>query len=45
MESMKLETTIAAPREGIVQAVHVALGQTFERDAPLVTLKTEEASA
>jgi biotin carboxyl carrier protein len=45
MESMKLETTIAAPREGIVQAVHVALGQTFERDAPLVTLETEEAPA
>ncbi len=45
MESMKLETTIAAPREGIVQAVHVALGETFERDAPLVTLETEEALA
>ncbi len=45
MESMKLETTIAAPREGIVQTVHVALGQPFERDAPLVTLETEEAPA
>lgn len=38
IESMKLETSIAAPRAGIVEAVHVALGQTFDRDAPLVTL-------
>lgn len=38
IESMKLETTVGAPRDGIVEQVHVALGDIFERDAPLVTL-------
>lgn len=38
IESMKLETSIAAPRAGVVETLHVAVGQTFERDAPLVTL-------
>lgn len=40
IESMKLESVIAAPRDGIVAEVHVAVGQTFERDAPLVTLES-----
>jgi biotin carboxyl carrier protein len=44
IESMKLETAIRAPRAGTVATVHVPLGQTFERDAPLVTLK-EKADA
>jgi acetyl/propionyl-CoA carboxylase alpha subunit len=39
IESMKMETTINASCDGIVQALHVGLGQTFERDAPLVTLE------
>lgn len=39
IESMKMETTIAAPCDGIVQALHAAVGQTFERDAPLVTIE------
>ena len=39
IESMKMETTIAAPCDGTVQAVHVAVGQTFDHDAPLVTLE------
>lgn len=43
IESMKLETSIAAPRAGVVEAVHVSLGQTFDRDAPLVTLAPLEA--
>jgi acetyl/propionyl-CoA carboxylase alpha subunit len=38
MESMKLETTLSAPRDAMVQAVHVSAGQSFERDAVLVTL-------
>lgn len=42
MESMKLETAISAPRDGTVEAVHVAPGQSFERDAELVTLVAEE---
>lgn len=39
IESMKMETTISASCDGIVQALHVAQGQTFERDALLVTLE------
>jgi biotin carboxyl carrier protein len=42
IESMKLETSIKAPRAGIVESVHVAAGQTFDRDAPLVSLAAEE---
>lgn len=38
IESMKLETSIAAPRAGVVEMLHVAVGQTFDRDAALVTL-------
>jgi biotin carboxyl carrier protein len=43
IESMKLETSIAAPRAGVVETVHVSLGQTFDRDARLVTLAPLEA--
>lgn len=39
IESMKLETAIRAPRDGVVAAVHLAIGQTFDRDAALVTLE------
>jgi biotin carboxyl carrier protein len=39
MESMKMETTLSAPRDGVVAAVHLATGQTFDRDAVLLTLE------
>jgi biotin carboxyl carrier protein len=39
IESMKLETTIRAWRDGEVEAVHVRPGQSFDRGAPLVTLR------
>ena len=38
IESMKMETTISAACDGTVQALHVNVGQTFDRDAVLVTL-------
>jgi len=38
MESMKMETTLAAPRDGVVQTVHVSERQTFDRDALLISL-------
>ena len=41
IESMKLETTIRAWHDGTVSAVHVTAGQSFERDAVLVTLAAE----
>lgn len=39
IESMKMETTIVAPYDGVVQNVHVVTDQTFDRDAVLVTLE------
>ena len=42
IESMKLETAIKAGRDGTVEAVHVAPGQAFDRDAPLATLRRDE---
>ena len=39
MESMKMETTLAAARDGVVAQVHFAPGQTFDRDALLLTLE------
>lgn len=41
IESMKLETTIRAWHDGVVAALHVKAGQSFERDAVLVTLAAE----
>ena len=38
IESMKLETTIRAWRDGVVEAVHVGEGATFERGTLLVSL-------
>jgi len=43
IESMKLETAITAWRDGTVEAVHMAAGQTFDRDTPLVSLLAEAA--
>lgn len=39
MESMKMETTITAPRDGRVQAVQFEQGQSFDRDALLLNLE------
>ncbi len=39
MESMKMETTIAAPRDGVIAAITYEKGQTFDRDALLVSLE------
>src|SRR5688572_8057310 len=39
MESMKMETTLSAARDGVVAAVHYAPGQTFDRDALLLSLE------
>lgn len=44
IESMKMETTIAAPRDGVVLAVQFSVGQTFDRDALLISLQAVEAA-
>lgn len=38
MESMKLETTLRAAGPGVVETVHFGAGQSFGRDATLITL-------
>jgi len=43
IESMKLETVIKAPRDGLVETVNFTVGQSFERDAVLVTLASQES--
>jgi len=42
IESMKILTVISAPRDGNVARVHFEQGQTFEKNAVLVTLSKEE---
>jgi 3-methylcrotonyl-CoA carboxylase alpha subunit len=39
IESMKLETVIRAPADGVVAAVHFGVGDRFDRDAVLVSLE------
>ena len=38
VEAMKMEHTIAAPRDGIVAAVHFAPGDLVEEGAELIAL-------
>lgn len=42
IESMKILTVITAPRNGEVARVHFEKGQSFEKNAPLVSLKEKE---
>lgn len=44
MESMKMETSLAAPADGIVAEVRAVLGQTFDRDAVLVRFTPAESA-
>ena len=38
LESMKMENELLAPRQGVVKAVHAAVGDTPSLDEPLITL-------
>ncbi|QHS10330.1 acetyl-CoA carboxylase biotin carboxyl carrier protein subunit [Sinimarinibacterium sp. NLF-5-8] len=42
MESMKMETTLSAPRDGVVEAISFEQGQTFDRDAVLLRLQAQD---
>ncbi len=42
MESMKMETSISAAQDGVVAEIHVGVGETFDKDAVLITFVTEE---
>ena len=41
MESMKMETTLIAPRDGVVAEIRFEPAQTFERDALLLRLEPQ----
>ena len=45
IESMKMETAIFAGLDGVVREVHVQIGQTFDRDAVLVSLEPSGRTA
>lgn len=42
IESMKLETVIRSPQDGIVDRIHFKQGESFGQDAVLVTLLEEQ---
>lgn len=41
IESMKMETSINAARNAMVETVHVGVGETFDKDSLLITLAPE----
>jgi len=43
IESMKLQTSLAAPRDGTVAEVLKAVGETFDKDALVATMEPQEA--
>jgi len=45
VEAMKMEHTIAAPRDGSVAAVHYALGDLVEEGAELIALAAPDPAA
>jgi acetyl/propionyl-CoA carboxylase alpha subunit len=44
IESMKLETSFKAWRAGRIEAIHVAVGQNFERNRLLLSMVSEETA-
>jgi acetyl/propionyl-CoA carboxylase alpha subunit len=42
VEAMKMEHPVAAPADGVVTTVHVAVGDAVEGDAPLLTFEPQD---
>jgi 3-methylcrotonyl-CoA carboxylase alpha subunit len=45
IEAMKMEHTIAAPRDGVVAAVHFAAGDLVEEGAELIALAEPDGAS
>ena len=45
IESMKMQSELIATRDGVVERVHLAVGDTFDRGAVLVSLVPEAEAA
>lgn len=43
IESMKMQITVAAPRAGFIEAVHVAKNQTFQKGAVLISFVSQDS--
>jgi 3-methylcrotonyl-CoA carboxylase alpha subunit len=43
IESMKLQTVLSAPRDGVIATIVRAAGESFEKDEIVATLEPEEA--
>ena len=43
VEAMKMEHTLTAPFDGVVSAVHAAVGSSVALDQPVVTIRVEQA--
>ena len=39
LEAMKMENALGAPRDGVVKAVHIATGETVDKNALLIELE------
>jgi biotin carboxyl carrier protein len=44
LESMKVETTVAAPHDGVIDAVHVRPDELLKEGARLVSFRQESAT-
>lgn len=42
LESMKMQIAVTAPRDGVVDAVYVAVNDSFDKGAELVSLHTQD---
>jgi acetyl/propionyl-CoA carboxylase alpha subunit len=42
IESMKMQINIVAPRDGVVETIHLGINETFEKGAELVSMHAQD---